>query len=83
LSGRANLRVMTDKARIRIAATVTALFLAGVSAAGLVAHDHRPQSAVPAGTASITAPSANATAAARGDDDGYGAEGYEEHENDE
>ena len=74
---------MTDKARIRIAAAVTALFLAGVSAAGLVAHDHRPQSAAPATAASIAPPSANATAAARGDEEGYGAEGYEEHEDDE
>jgi hypothetical protein len=71
---------MTDKARIRIAAAVTALFLAGISAAGLAAHDHRPQSAAPATAASIATPSANATSAARGDDDGYS---YEEHEDDE
>ena len=83
MPGRANLRVMTDKARIRIAAAVTALFLAGISAAGLVAHDHRPQTAAPATTASLATPSANATTAARGDDDGYGAQGYEEHESDE
>ena len=74
---------MTDKARIRIAATVTALFLAGISAAGLIAHDHRPQSAAPAAAAAITTPSANAAAAARGGDDGYGAQGFAEHENDE
>jgi hypothetical protein len=74
---------MTDKARIRIAASVTALFLAGISAAGLVAHDHRPQSAAPATAASIATPSANTTTAARGDDDGYGAQGYEGHESDE
>ena len=75
--------VMTDKARIRIAATVTALFLAGISAAGLVAHGHQPQPAAPATTAAITAPSANATTAARGDDGGYGGQGYEEHEHDD
>ena len=74
---------MTDKARIRIAAAVTALFLAGISAAGLVAHGHLPHSPAPATTAAIAPPSTNATAAARGDDDGYGAQGYEEHENDE
>ena len=69
---------MTDKARIRIAAAVTALFLAGISAAGLVAHGHAP-----ATTASLATPSANTPTAARGDDDGYGAQGYEDHENDE
>jgi hypothetical protein len=73
---------MTDKARIRIAAAVTALFLAGISAAGLVAHDHRPQSTAPATTAAIAPPSTNATTTAGRDDDGYGY-GYEEHEDDE
>jgi hypothetical protein len=36
---------MSDKARIRIAATVTALFLAGISAAGLATHGGQPQPA--------------------------------------
>ncbi|HET8756176.1 MAG TPA: hypothetical protein VFM58_09205 [Solirubrobacteraceae bacterium] len=48
---------MTDQARIKIAAAVTALFLAGISAAGLAAHGGQPQ---PATTA--TAPSAAAQA---------------------
>ena len=33
---------MTDKARIRIAALVTALFLATISALGLGLHHHQP-----------------------------------------
>jgi hypothetical protein len=33
---------MTDKARIKIAAIVTALFLAGISNAGLALHKHEP-----------------------------------------
>ena len=39
---------MTDKARIKIAAGVTALFLAGISAAGLAARDGQPQAATTA-----------------------------------
>ena len=74
---------MTDKARIRIAAAVTALFLAGISAAGLAAHDRQPLPSKATPAASIATPSANATTAARGGDDGYGAQGYEEHETDE
>jgi hypothetical protein len=33
---------MTDKARIKIATIVTALFLAGISTAGAVLHKHAP-----------------------------------------
>jgi hypothetical protein len=44
---------MTDKARIKIAAAVTALFLAGISAAGLATRDHQPQ---PATATSIARP---------------------------
>jgi hypothetical protein len=33
---------MTDKARIKIAAAVTAMFLGAVSAAGVMAHSNRP-----------------------------------------
>ncbi len=36
---------MTDKARIKIAAMVTALFLAGVSTFGLALHKHEPATA--------------------------------------
>jgi hypothetical protein len=78
---------MADQARIKIAAAVTALFLAGISAAGLAAHDHRPQSAATATAASLATPTpkaaAGGSAAARGEDDGYGAEDYEELEDDE
>ena len=41
---------MTDKARIKIAAIVTALFLAGVSTSGLALHKHAPA------TAGVTTP---------------------------
>ena len=52
--------LVTDRTRIRIAAAVTALFLAVLSAAGLAARDHRPQataaqSAQPAATAAPVA----------------------------
>ena len=36
---------MTDKTRIKIAAAITALLLAGISAAGLAARDEQPQAA--------------------------------------
>ena len=36
---------MTDKARIKIAAIVTALFLAGISTAGVALHKHPPVTA--------------------------------------
>jgi hypothetical protein len=36
---------MTDKARIKIATIVTALFLAGISTAGLALHKHEPATA--------------------------------------
>ncbi|HLY47709.1 MAG TPA: hypothetical protein VKR21_00800 [Solirubrobacteraceae bacterium] len=45
---------MTDKLRIRLAAAVTALFLAGVSGAGLAAHANTTPVAAPA--AAQTAP---------------------------
>ena len=47
---------MSDKARIRIAATVTALFLAGISAAGLAAHSGHPQPATATTTPSAATP---------------------------
>jgi hypothetical protein len=78
---------MTDKARIRIAAAVTALFLAGISAAGLAARDDRPQAAtttVPPTAASQT-PTASASSGDRGDSERYEAdhERSEEFEDDE
>lgn len=80
---------MTDKARIKIAAAVTALFLAGISAAGLAARDDQPQPATTATAPSIATPARTAAAAdsatggARGDDDGFDAERYGEIEDDE
>ncbi len=50
---------MTDKARIFIAALITALFLGAVSAAGLIAHHPAPVSAAassPAPTTTLTQP---------------------------
>ena len=41
---------MTDRARIKIAAIVTALFLAGISSSGLALHKHAPS------TAGVTTP---------------------------
>lgn len=49
---------MTDKTRIKIAAIVTALFLAGISAIGLAARSDTPAAA----PASARAPAAPATA---------------------
>lgn len=67
---------MPDKARIRIAAAVTAVFLAGISAAGLAARDDEPQAATaatqPTG-ASSTRPTASDESAGR-DDERYEAE---------
>lgn len=60
---------MTDQARIRIAAALTALFLAGVSVAGLAARDH-PSKAATAATqpARLTsAPAATRDGSARGE----------------
>ena len=66
---------VTDRARIRIAAAVTALFLAVLSAAGLAARDHSPQatasqSAQPAATASpVATPDVRIFGEEEGDDD--------------
>ena len=65
---------MTDKTRIKIAAAVTALFLAGISAAGLAARDHQPRPATTATAPSMATPARtaatdeSATGEARGDD---------------
>jgi hypothetical protein len=47
---------MTDKARIKIAALVTALFLAGASAVGLATHQHTPGALPPAPAAVVQPP---------------------------
>ena len=81
---------MTDKARIKIAAIVTALFLAGICAAGLAVRDGQPQAAATA-AAPATAPDAAAGESTSGEDRSVAAilEGVlaavsgEEHEDDD
>lgn len=46
---------MTDKTRIKIAATVTALFLAAISAVGLAAQTDKPQTPAASAKAPIAA----------------------------
>ncbi|MGZ5370157.1 MAG: hypothetical protein ACXWDD_12720, partial [Aeromicrobium sp.] len=76
---------MTDRTRIKIAAAITALFLAGISAAGLAAQGNQPQTA---GT-STGAPAAQRPDAAvqqqnaAFEDPSYDDEGDEEVEEDE
>jgi hypothetical protein len=69
---------MTDKTRIKIAAAVTALFLAGISIVGLAARSDSPQktavtdAAAPAVQAPTTAKSSVASSTpAWVEDDGY------------
>ncbi|UGS38961.1 hypothetical protein [Capillimicrobium parvum] len=74
---------MTDKKRIRVAAGVTAMFLASISAAGLATHASSVGPATPP-TAAVAVPAAPATdlshpaqpSAAWGDD----AHGEPEHD---
>lgn len=78
--------VMTDRARIRIAAAVTTLFLAAISAAGLaVRDDHRQATTAPA--TSIATPARTAATDTinntRGDDDRDEPGRYEETAGDE
>src|SRR3954452_13691225 len=54
---------MTNKARIKIAAGVTALFLAGVCAAGLAVRDGQPQETTTATAGSVATPEPAATPA--------------------
>ena len=80
---------MTDQARIKVAASVTALFLAGISAAGLASRRHEPAVGDPA-PAAVTvqqpeaAPVAQLTGySAREDgDERHEVASYEEHEDD-
>ena len=60
---------MTDKARIKIAAGVTVLFLAGISAAGLAVRDGQSQAAT-AATSPSSAPTEAADQPAAGEDRG-------------
>lgn len=78
---------MTDNTRIKIAAAVTALFLAGISAAGLAARDDQPQAA--ATPTAQPAPATRTPAATPGDgslsydDERDDNERYEASEDDE
>lgn len=77
---------MTDKTRIKIAAAVTALFLAGISAAGLATRDDQPQAA--ATPAAQPAPATQTPTATPGgrvsyDDERDDDERYEDSEDDE
>jgi hypothetical protein len=78
---------MTDKVRIRIAAAVTALFLAGISFAGLAARDDRPVPATTTPVATTPAPAATISdsvpVARRSDDRSESDERYEEVEDGE
>lgn len=49
---------MTDKARIKIAAFVTALFLAGASTVGIATHQHSGGALSPAPAAVVQQPAA-------------------------
>jgi len=53
---------MTNKARIKIAAGVTALFLAGICAAGLAVRDGQPQAPTTVTAPSVATPAPNARA---------------------
>ena len=75
---------MTDKARIKIAAIVTVLFLAGISTTGLALRQQEPATAgatqpTAAGVQQPTAAPAT-QASARGEQDGYENDRYQEHE---
>ena len=67
---------MTDKARIKIAATVTALFLGSVSLAGIATHTETPKAASAAAVAAAVQPAAAPAAA-------QPVGGHEEGEQDE
>src|SRR3954468_16453806 len=62
---------MTDQARTKLAAGATALFVAGVGAAGLAVRDAQPQTPTAAPAPSVSTPVAEAPT--RQDDDGAGA----------
>jgi hypothetical protein len=72
---------MTEKARIKIAAIVTAVFLAGISTAGLALRKHEPATAgatLPA-VAAVQQPTA-AQVSTRGEQDASENNSYQEHE---
>lgn len=77
---------MTDKTRIRIAAIVTALFLAGLSAVGLALRSDRPAAVAPPTPAApaVTHPVAPTTHLTGPDDyEAHGNEPYREHPTDD
>ncbi|HJV95574.1 MAG TPA: hypothetical protein VJ608_06030 [Albitalea sp.] len=78
---------MTDKTRIKIAAIVTALFLAGISTAGLALHNAEPTTAATPAPAAAVIPQPAAAPIARtsGDDEktAYQNKSREEHDADD
>jgi hypothetical protein len=70
---------MTDKARIKIAVIVTALFLAGISTVGLATHQQAPAGAGAPAAATVRQP----TAAPAVQLTGNAHQGGEEHEVDD
>lgn len=78
---------MSDKTRIRIAAGVTALFLAAISAVGLVTHRNGPVAVGAARPAASTLQRSTVAPVARvprsTEDDGYEHEGSDEYADDE
>ena len=72
---------MTDKARIKIAAIVTALFLAGISTAGVALHKHPPVTAGATTPATaVQQPAAVPGPQLSGDDDEHDGDGNPSHE---
>jgi hypothetical protein len=69
---------VSDKARIRIAATITALFLAAISTLGVATHRHAPTTA--AAPAASTAQATGQSASRRGEEEPYAAEQGRENE---
>lgn len=67
---------MTDKTRIRIAATITALFLAGLSVAGLAAQGDAPQAAPAAAAEPAPAVQTPTVSAYESEDDERGDHRY-------
>lgn len=75
-SAAATMRHMTEKARIKIAGVVTALFLAAISLAGIATHTDARPAAAPAPAATVQqAPAAGGTLVAAEHHDGGDGEG--------
>lgn len=74
---------MTDKTRIKIAAVLTILFLAGISAAGLASRGHKPAAPGATVTQPVGVPGESAsTEAARSDDHKSDDDGHDDDHGD-